>query len=148
MNRPTSNCYTMPMKKAKHYVQLIVFDTLAVLCMIGALLTGWLPGPGGIPLFIIGLSLLAINHEWAERYIDMLREYADKVSDLIFIPKLRVFFDVLAVILLVSGLTLLIVRSVIWMTPLGAFCLGMFLLTFFGNRDRWGRLKRSVRSKH
>lgn len=135
------------MARIKHYVQLIIFDTLAILCMIGALLTGWLPGPGGIPLFIIGLSLLAINHEWAEKYIDLLREYADRISDLIFIPKLRGFFDVLSPALLVVGGTLLYVRSAIWMLSIGAFLIGMSVVTFFGNRDRWGRLKRAIRKK-
>lgn len=115
--------------------------------MIGALLTGWLPGPGGIPLFIIGLSLLAINHEWAERYIDLLREYADKISDVIFVPKLRVFFDVLAVVLCVAAVSLLTLRPDFWALPLGAFLGGMTLLTFFGNRDRWARLKRKLLRK-
>ena len=134
------------MKRTKHYAQLIFFDTLAVIFMIGALLTGWLPGPGGIPLFIIGLSLLAINHEWAEKYIDLLREYADKISDLIFIPKLRLFFDVLAPILLIAGAALLYFQNAIWMISLGIFLLGMSGLTLFGNRDRWARLKKYLKN--
>lgn len=136
------------MKRTKHYVQLIIFDTLAVIFMVASLLTGWLPGPGGIPLFIIGLSLLAINHEWAEKYIDLLREYADKISDLIFIPKLRVFFDVLAPILLAAGATLLIYQNAVWMISLGIFLLGMSGLTFFGNRNRWARLKKYIRKSN
>lgn len=130
------------MGKIKHVTQLVVLDTLAVICMLLALATGWLPGPGGIPLFIIGLSLLAVNHEWAERYIDLLKEYADKISDLIFIPRLRVFFDILAGILLVTGTTLLVRQSALWMLSGGAFCLGMSLVTFFGNRNRWARFKK------
>ena len=61
------------MARIRHYAQLIFFDTLAVICIIAAIATGWLPGPGGIPLVIVGLSLLAINHEWAQRYVDLLR---------------------------------------------------------------------------
>jgi hypothetical protein len=136
------------MQRAKHYAQLILFDTLAVLFMVGALLTGWLPGPGGIPLFIIGLSLLAINHEWAEKYIHMLREYADKISDLIFLPKLRVFFDVLSPLLLVVGIVLLVYQDAIWMLSLGIFLLGMSLLTLVGNRNRWARFKKALFHKH
>ena len=132
------------MPRIKHYVQLVVFDTLATVFMIGAILTGWLPGPGGIPLFIIGLSLLAINHEWAERYIDLLKKYADKVSDIIFIPRLRVLFDILAPILLVAGGYLLYLRGAIWTISLGIFLLALGLLTFFGNRSRWSRLKKSL----
>jgi hypothetical protein len=130
------------MGKIKHVTQLIVLDTLAVIFMLLALATGWLPGPGGIPLFIIGLSLLAVNHEWAERYIDLLKEYADKVSDLIFIPKLRGFFDVLAPVMFAGGTLFIIYQSAIWMISFGIFCIGMSLVTFFGNRNRWARFKK------
>lgn len=130
------------MGKIKHVTQLVVLDTLAIIFMLLAIATGWLPGPGGIPLFIIGLSLLAVNHEWAERYIDLLKEYADKVSDLIFIPKLRVFFDVLAPTLLIIGIIFLEYQSAIWMISFGVFCVGMSMVTFFGNRNRWARFKK------
>lgn len=137
--------YTRGMGKIKHVTQLVVLDTLAVIFMLLAIATGWLPGPGGIPLFIIGLSLLAVNHEWAERYIDLLKEYADKVSDLIFLPRLRVFFDILAPILLITGALFIVFQSAIWMISFGVFCLGMSLLTFFGNRNRWARSKKWVK---
>ena len=116
--------------------------------MIAALATGWLPGPGGIPLFIIGLSLLAINHEWAQKYIDLLREYADKISDLIFVPKLRIFFDVLSPILLTAGGAFIYFQNAVWMISLGIFLLGMGLLSFFGNRNRWVRFKKILTKKH
>jgi hypothetical protein len=41
--------------------------------MVLAILLGWLPGPGGIPLFLVGLSLLAINHEWAKKRMDSIK---------------------------------------------------------------------------
>jgi hypothetical protein len=132
-------------KKIQHYAQLIIIDTLALVFMVLALATGWLPGPGGIPLFIIGLSLLAVNHEWAERYIDMLKEYADKISDLIFVPRLRLFFDFIAPSLLGIGILSIIFQQGLWMISLGVFCIGMSLLTFFGNRNRWLRLKKYLK---
>jgi hypothetical protein len=39
------------------------------LLLILAPLTGWLPGPGGIPLFIAGLAVLASEFEWAQRLL-------------------------------------------------------------------------------
>lgn len=135
------------MRRIKHYTQLIILDTLAVIAMIAALLTGWLPGPGGIPLFILGLSLLAINHEWAKKYIDLLREHMNKISDLIFIPKLRVPFDILTVILLAGGVFAIYNQSAWWMISLGVFLIAFGVLIFFGNRDRWARLKKSLSKK-
>ena len=37
------------------------------LLMVAALLTGWLPGPGGIPLFLLGLAVWASEFAWAKR---------------------------------------------------------------------------------
>jgi hypothetical protein len=135
------------MPRVKHYAQLIFFDTLAVIFMVFAVATGWLPGPGGIPLFIVGLSLLAINHEWAKRYIDLLRRYADRVSDLIFIPKLRLAFDVLAGALLASGILLITFHDALWMLSAGIFSICFGLLCLLGNRNRWAKLKKSFKHK-
>lgn len=38
-------------------------------------LTGWLPGPGGIPLFLIGIAILASEFTWAERFRDWVFGY-------------------------------------------------------------------------
>lgn len=43
--------------------------------IIAAILTGWLPGPGGIPLFLIGIAILATEFEWAERWRDRMLAY-------------------------------------------------------------------------
>jgi uncharacterized protein (TIGR02611 family) len=40
------------------------------LFIIAAGLTGWLPGPGGIPLFLIGIAILSTEFEWAQRLRD------------------------------------------------------------------------------
>jgi hypothetical protein len=36
-----------------------------VLLIVAAGLTGWLPGPGGIPLFLVGMAILASEFHWA-----------------------------------------------------------------------------------
>ena len=33
--------------------------------MVASVLTGWLPGPGGIPLFMLGLLVLSSEFSWA-----------------------------------------------------------------------------------
>ncbi|HEX8763046.1 MAG TPA: PGPGW domain-containing protein [Candidatus Saccharimonadales bacterium] len=40
--------------------------------IIAAALTGWLPGPGGIPLFLVGIAILATEFEQAQRFRDMI----------------------------------------------------------------------------
>ena len=44
------------------------------LLIIAAPLTGWLPGPGGIPLFIAGLAVLSSEFEWAQRLLYRVRD--------------------------------------------------------------------------
>src|SRR5690606_33726080 len=130
--------------------KIIVLDILGVALMILALLTGWLPGPGGIPLFIIGLSLLAINHEWAERYIDLLKKYADKFGDLIFIEKPTVMwaYDILSGLAFVSGILLLFSRSELWMIPLGTFLFFISIMVFLRNRHRYREWKKRLLKKN
>lgn len=40
--------------------------------VIAAGLTGWIPGPGGIPLFLIGVAILATEYAWAARFRDFI----------------------------------------------------------------------------
>ena len=40
---------------------------VGLLFVIAAGLTGWLPGPGGSPLFLSGVAILATEFVWAER---------------------------------------------------------------------------------
>lgn len=42
------------------------------LFIIAAALTGWLPGPGGIPLFLIGIAILATEFERAQKLRDLI----------------------------------------------------------------------------
>ena len=46
---------------------------------------GWLPGPGGIPIFLLGIAILASEFTWADRikqgildYIHMAAEHAKR----------------------------------------------------------------------
>jgi len=40
---------------------------VGLLFIIASGLLGWLPGPGGIPLFLIGIAILATEFAWAHR---------------------------------------------------------------------------------
>jgi uncharacterized protein (TIGR02611 family) len=48
--------------------RLLVGLTGGFLVVLG-LATGWLPGPGGIPLVLAGLAVLASEFEWARRLL-------------------------------------------------------------------------------
>jgi hypothetical protein len=70
---------TIMRQKAKHWWSRIPTSIRKPLVLIvgsifilAAAATGWLPGPGGIPLFLIGVAILATEFEWAERLRDRM----------------------------------------------------------------------------
>ena len=58
----------------------IGIGVLGGLLIIAAPLTGWLPGPGGIPLFIAGLAVLASEFEWAQRLLYRVRDWVKALT--------------------------------------------------------------------
>ncbi len=45
---------------------------VGTLFIIASVLTGWLPGPGGIPLFLVGIAILATEFEKAQKFRDVI----------------------------------------------------------------------------
>lgn len=85
--------------------KVFLIDLLGCCCLILSLLTAPLPGPGGIPLFFAGLSLLSINHDWAKRLLEYLKQHGSRIADML-LRKNNTFkrlFDLVAVILIVIG---------------------------------------------
>lgn len=58
---------------------ILVIGSLLVL-LSGAI--GWLPGPGGIPLFLLGIAILASEFAWAERVRDGILGYIHAFGNL------------------------------------------------------------------
>jgi uncharacterized protein (TIGR02611 family) len=57
----------------KHLVYRWVVGVLGVLIVVLGLLTGPIPGPGGIPLVLLGLAVLASEFAWARRLLDRVK---------------------------------------------------------------------------
>jgi uncharacterized membrane protein YfcA len=129
------------MKRLKRYGKIIVFDTLAVLCFIGVILFGWLPGPGGIPLFLLGLGFLAVNHDWAERWLETAKHKGTTFKKWLFPNKrwVRNLYDVASVSGVIVGVWLAFwfEHRILQGLAVAAtiFCLFVFLL----NRDRFDK---------
>lgn len=58
----------------RNLIRRVLFTILGVLLIIAAVLTGWLPGPGGIPLAIAGFWVLAKEYDWAEDALDWMKD--------------------------------------------------------------------------
>lgn len=68
-------------RHSRPFHKRIAIDIAGFSLIILALLFGWLPGPGGIPLALAGLALLALNYEWAENLLNKLKKRFKDVFD-------------------------------------------------------------------
>lgn len=109
--------------------------------------TGWLPGPGGIPLILGGLALLSLHNEWARRLRDwLIKNGADFIVYLFpKNPKIQMLYDIFAGVILAVVAWLVWNRAAWWQIGL-ASGLFIFVLMIVGmNRDRMKRVKSRYR---
>lgn len=125
-------------------VKSTLIDIAGILLIALAGLTGWLPGPGGIPLLIAGLGLLSINHDWAKRWLMSVKDHGVNLSDKLFngSPKMALLIDVVGLafitiaVIIVFTVTQNIVKSAaIWLTIIA-------IVLLLGNRKRLSRFRK------
>lgn len=127
----------------------ILTDTAGYLLLLAALLTGWIPGPGGIPLALAGLALLSVHNAWARRLRTYALDRGSNLSKLIFLENkpLQLAYDIMVTALLVIVALLALEHGAIWQVSLGTAL--FFLAIFIGlmNRNRYERLKTKLKRK-
>jgi hypothetical protein len=132
------------MKHSQNKLKRILTDAAGYLLIILAILTGWLPGPGGIPLALAGLGLLSINNTWAKK----LRVYAlsrsEHLAEILFPKnsKIQLAYDALALVLIILVAVLAWSHSAIWQISVAAVLFFAAVTIAAMNRDRVGRLRR------
>lgn len=58
-----------------------VVGFVGVALMVLAASIGWLPGPAGIPLFLLGLAILASEFDWAHRLLRRAKREARRLEE-------------------------------------------------------------------
>lgn len=141
--------YTSVMTKSKkelhkdrHIVKKIAIDIAGFGLMILAPLLGWLPGPGGIPLFLIGLGLVSMNHEWAEKILNDFEHYRVEFTDKILMssPKVSLAIDITFILALAAGSYLALTQESIILRGLGLGFISGSLLILLSNQKRFERI--------
>ena len=61
------------------YRGVVAFVGVALMVLAASI--GWLPGPAGIPLFLLGLAILASEFEWAHRLLQRAKVEARKLEE-------------------------------------------------------------------
>jgi hypothetical protein len=120
------------------WLRVIILDVLGVLMLIGAVLFGWLPGPGGIPLLFGGLGLLAMNHAWAKRLLNHVKVHGMNFMEQFFNthPLIQWLYDIVGLGLIGLAIWLLnsFTRNLIQSLAIAVGFTGLGLL--LGNRRR------------
>jgi hypothetical protein len=119
-------------------IKRIGIDIGGYFLILAGIATGWLPGPGGIPLILGGLALLSLHNEWAKRLRDWLIKHGADFIVYLF-PKnryIQMLYDILAVMVLAVVTWLVWLHAAYWQIGL-ATGLFIFMLLILGmNRDR------------
>jgi hypothetical protein len=136
-------------KTPRPLYQRIAIDIAGFGMVIAAPLTGWLPGPGGIPLFVAGLGLLSLNHEWAERFLHYFEEKRVEFTDKYLMASSRVSrtIDILCAVLMVVGLVIAITQESFLIRGLGLGTFSLSLITVLSNQKRFERIVKKLK-KH
>ena len=129
-------------KRIKRYLT----DLAGISLIIAAPLLGWLPGPGGIPLFIAGLALLAINNKWAEDILLYVKDKGENFVKIIFPSntKYQLLHDILAVFLLLGAILIFTFTGGLILKAIGLSLVVLSVTEFIYNRDRIYKIKRVI----
>lgn len=138
----------MIVKRLYTSLKFILIDSVGVLLIIAAGLTGWLPGPGGIPLLIAGLSVLSINHTWAKRLLKRVKKDGAQIFSKIFNdhPVWQAAYDISSVIFITVGIYLINTYTRNLTLSFAIFLTFTGLALFLGNRRRLQNLTQWVKT--
>lgn len=135
-------------KSLKKKLKIYALNSLGILLLCLVPLLGPLPGPGGIPLTLAGLSLLSINNPWAKRLKEFIEKKGLDLSDLIFLNNkiCQLAWDIFILLSLAGGFYLFFAFDLgrIWQMLLSTV-LSSLVFAWFRNRHRWRALLKSLK---
>lgn len=130
----------------KEKTKRILTDIAGYGLILLGIATGWLPGPGGIPLVLAGLGLLSINNTWARDLREYMLKNGGKAVQVLFPANrfVQVMYDIVVVLLLALVGVLAWRHAALWQISLAVGLFFVSLLIAGLNRDRATSLKRAL----
>ena len=127
----------------------ILLDSIGVLLIVISPFLGPLPGPGGLPVFLTGLWLLSLNHEWAHKLLNQVKELISNAAHQKFLRKPAVILglDITASLLAVLSIYLIETRHEVFAVSLAWASLTAALAIFCFNRFRLKRFLQWIKRK-
>ena len=131
------------MAEYKKHTKRVLIDTAGYLLIVASILTGWLPGPGGLPLLIGGLGLLSINNKWAMDLRIYVLDNGGKFVDKLF-PKHPIAqwaYDLVATTLFALAAFLAWSHAAYWQVMLATSMFFAAVFISLMNRERLERFR-------
>jgi hypothetical protein len=124
-------------------------DVLGILLIIASILFGWIPGPGGIPLFLAGLGLLSLNHQWAKQLLERARQGGLNISDKLLRENLwwQRSIDVIAFGSTVTAIWLFLSVETLTLRAMAISLIGIGIGLLLANRKRAKRFINKLKAK-
>lgn len=136
-------------RKNHSLVKRLAIDIAGFGLIIISPFLGWLPGPGGIPIFLAGLGILSLNYDWAENLLKDFEkkrvEFTDKY--LMTDKKTSRIIDTLSILIIVAGIIAVVYidNFILRLLSFGALTLGVLIL--ISNQKRIDRIVSKFKSK-
>jgi uncharacterized membrane protein YkgB len=132
--------YTILVKKQ---FKRILYDIAGITLIVISPFLGWIPGPGGIPVFLAGLGLLAVHNDWAHRLLLYLKDNAVNILESAFPhnPKVERIHDIVGVTLVIIAIALVITlpSPFSYLLPIALCAIAIFELLY--NQRRYKKFK-------
>ncbi len=128
-------------------LKVILTDMAGVGCLMLVPFLGPLPGPGGIPLIIAGLGLLAANHDWADDAIVYVKKRSTSLRKIVFpnVTWVKWSWDLFSLSLISFGTWLNIIAEHWLLKGVSIGIMASASTIFMLNRDRLDWLDRALR---
>lgn len=127
----------------------ILTDAAGYLLVLAAVATGWLPGPGGIPLLIAGLGLLSVHNAWARRLREYVLSHGGELIYRLFPDRalVQMLYDVVITLALVLAAFLLWLHHEYWQLAIAGILVCLSIAIGLLNRRRYSRIKQRLKHK-
>ncbi len=132
----------MKQTKQRPFYQRIAIDIAGFGLMIISPFLGWLPGPGGIPLFLAGLGLVSLNHEWARNLLNNFERKREEWTDKYLMTSLRVSLavDAVCLLVLIGGSYLAFTQDHLLLKGAGLASISLSIILLLSNQKRFERI--------
>lgn len=136
-------------KKDRPLYQRVVIDLAGFSLMIISPFLGWLPGPGGIPLFVAGLGLVSMNHQWAENLLHDFEKKRQEITDkyLMASPRISWIIDLVCLSVIAVGLYVAATEAELLQRGIGLAATSISLIILFSNQKRFERIAKKLKKR-